>query len=174
MRYTSDLLYRLIRATGTGDPEPAAQALEIPDGLLATISVPGVLAAGLSAPATALRRDSFITEVNRTQPASNVEVQTTVATLTRGLWRLDVNFVHHASFTQGPGNFGGRLRLQDPQGNSGNLAALPNIATVHQVVSLSLIVLLDRDSWLISFAQTATGVGETMWTGVFGLVSRLT
>jgi len=174
MRFTSDLIYRWIRAQGAGDSRPDEAEIEIPPVIVPVITVPGPFRdLGTALISTEIQRESFAMDVATNRAASQPEASPSLCTFGRGLWKIRIHFMHHSDFTGVPSAVGGVLFLGDPAGGAAGIARFGNIANASQMVVVEFFAMFNRDGWLLGVTQGATGVGQTMRTGCDGLLQRM-
>lgn len=177
MRYTTDLLYRLVNAIGSGDATPDVVTVELPPVLVPTLSLSGPIPDSTGVTATEIQRETFRQQLITTRAASSTALNVAVATFGRGLWRISWSATFVASFTQAFDS--GTPQFKFTTRNPAFLTDLAfwsamAVANVPQTESGELNILFPVDSWQLFTQHAATGVGQTAMSAVGILAHRLT
>lgn len=175
MRFASDLLYRMLRATGSGDAFPASQDLELPPVLIPFITVPGPISRGAGFTGAAVQRESFTTSLGVTNAGVAAAFTQTIATFGRGLWEVGVRLAYGANFTT---VFDGNavlmtVLLRDPSAGDRVFLQTFAVTAFPQNVGVRGHYLFEDDGWSLIASVGATAAGQAHQGQFMVLASRL-
>lgn len=174
MKFTSDLLYRWVRAQGSGDARPDEGEIEVPTLLVPVVQVPGPVGGTPATSNVPTQRESLVLGSLVTQAASQAAAETSLILLGRGLWRLQTHVRFSADFTGPPADVGGALGFRHPSlGVTQRVVHFQFLANLSQQVFVDFTLMVSADDFVVLVVIGATGAAQTASMAVGGLVSRL-
>lgn len=163
MKFSSDILARLLAATGKGASRAALQAqdLDIAPQYIPILTPMGPLARFAGVVATDVQRESTITSLNVATPPSTGATVRPVIALGRGAWDITLQLDCVSDYSGAVPNNLASVQIQDPTGGAvGPLMRFYASANVPQHGSLKFQLVLSDDNWIIQLNSGATIAGQ--------------
>jgi len=174
MKFSSDLLYRWVRAIGTGNSLPDSLDLEIPTALVPVVSVPGPLSRFAGFSNTDNQRESFVAAQTMSLAASQAAITARLGTLGRGLWEITLWAIFVASYTQAyTTDPEGLITLVDNIGTETRIQGFFAVLNVPQSYTQRFRILTPDDGWHLRGDLAATGVAQTQALTAAIIANRL-
>lgn len=179
MKFSSDLLSKLLLATGrqTGREALQAQDLQLLPVLMPVATVPGPLQRFGGFDNSVIERESFIARQSASQGPSSGQIVRTIVLVGRGLWRIVAQLDSMADYTLAPtSNNGSAFLVLADSSAAANAIVLAEhwaAANVPQHTTLNFDLLLPDDNWAFNVTNGVTGVGQTNINSATIIASRL-
>lgn len=176
MKIVSDLRYAFARSVPGAIADGSEGEIGVYEDLLPTIELVGPIGNVAAFVATVSARESFSSNAERGQDASQAAAFNTICTFGRGLWRVHLHLATLASFTQASGAAAAPhvlILLIDPPGTGGRLMAAHAVNAQPINQEKTFVALFPVDGWALRLNHDATGVGQTIHSAATVLAWRL-
>ena len=170
MKYTSDLLFRILRATRTPQLDGFERDLEVPAAMVPVLSPVGPTPQAQNGLVSDEQRESFWHTIRLGNSGVAVAFTQTLAVFARGLWHFEALLSCAQSFTVADFSVTGGCRLQliDPDANITSVLEAQGVANVPAYLRASGTWLVERDGWTWRASVPATAAGQTV-AGLFAV-----
>lgn len=163
MKFSSDILARLLAATGKGASRAALQAqdLDIAAQYIPILTPVGPLARFAGVVATDVQRETTAFSLNvATPPATGATVRAVLA-LGRGAWDITLTLDTDADFTPAVLTTLAAAQIQDPTGGAA-VALIRHFAAanVPQHSAIRFPLVLSEDNWIIQLNSGVTAAAQ--------------